>query len=119
MLARGALGEGAGGAEIGHLERLLQRQTGRHQLAEHALHRGRRQGAGVFLGQPAQHLRLALGAVDVAVLDFADALGQFGATRKFGEQFVIDGVDGIAQLEQFLFFAHLSNLTPCVLQNLA
>ena len=102
MLLGRALGERAGGAEIGDLERLLQRQAGRHDLAVNLPYRPFRQGTGIGFGDPPQHLGLALGAIDIAVLDLADAMGDLRPLREQAQHFAVDRVDAIAQLSQFL-----------------
>src|SRR5690606_15720423 len=108
VLAARALGEGARRTEIGDPERLLERETGRHDLAEDLLHRVVRQGAGIDLVQPAQHLGLALGALDVAMLDLADALRALGAFAETGEDFLVEVVDAVTQVKQFVAHARSS-----------
>jgi hypothetical protein len=58
----------------------------------------RRQRPGISFRHPAQHLRLTLRAVDVALLDLADAMGQPGALVDQAQQFAIDRVYSVAQL---------------------
>lgn len=59
------LGIGTFGPQEGHPQGQLDGQTGGHNLAEQPGHRLLAQRAGVGLADPAQHLRLALGAVEV------------------------------------------------------
>ncbi|MPN56868.1 hypothetical protein SDC9_204561 [bioreactor metagenome] len=108
MLAAGTLRKGAGGPEIGHLQGLLQRQASRHHLTEDALHRRRRQRPGVDIGQAAQHLGLALRAVDVALLDLAHTLRAPRTLGQSGQDFLVEVIDAIAQVQQFVTHAQFS-----------
>ena len=65
MLERGGLRERALGPEITHLERLFLREAGGHDLAEQPQDFLGAQRTLVPLARHAQHLRLALGAVEV------------------------------------------------------
>ncbi len=104
VLLRRRLGKCAGRAEIGDLERLLQRQASRHHLAEDGAYRTFRQGTGIGFGDAAQYLRLAFRAIDVAVLDLANALREFRPLRQQLQHLCVDGIDAVAQLAQFELF---------------
>ena len=78
-LARCSLREGALRAEVGDAERLLKRQTRRNDFAKDGGERRIGQRPGVMGGDATQHLCFALGAIGVALLDFANTAGEFGA----------------------------------------
>ena len=102
MLERRLLGKGPLRAEISHLDRLLQRQAGRHDLAEQACHFLAVQWPGIAFHHPAQDLSLALRPIEHGVriirrLDVGDLLGAIGALADQPQQFAVDGIDTLPQ----------------------
>src|ERR1700726_2434660 len=92
------LGKGPFGTEKRHLQRLLLPQTRGHDLAEEAQHLLVLKGAGVALTRQPQHLRLALGAVEVdraagAALGGSDLLREARPLVDQRMQLFIDGVN--------------------------
>jgi hypothetical protein len=88
MLERGRLGKGAFRAQKRDSQRFLQRQAGRHDLAEQPGHFLVAERPLIGFDHPPQHLRLALRAVKIAagagrLFERADLLR---ATRPFGDQ---------------------------------
>ena len=102
MLARRRLGIGTGRPKIRDGQRLLERQAGRHDLTHDALRGSGRERAGIALGNPPQHLRLALGTVDIPLLYFTDATRKFGPLVDQAQQIDIDRVDSVTKLPQLL-----------------
>ena len=99
------LGEGAGRAEIGDTQGLLECKAGRHDLAEDRPHSCFWQWAGVGRGNALEYLSLALGAVEVAVLYFTNTMCQLCALGEQLQHVVVDRVDTLAQSSQFFFRA--------------
>ncbi len=98
VLEHGGLGERALGAEKSHLERLLLSETRRHDLAKQARDFLVAQRSAIALERLAQHLRLALGTVEIDRLAArglrdADLLGEAGALVQQLVDARVDGVD--------------------------
>ena len=124
VLHRRSLAEGALGAEVGDLERVLQGQAGRHDFAEQPRHFLVAQRALVALHDALEHLGLALGAIEhrrLAILELLHLHPRhfFGAARAVADQLedaLIEVVDAQAQRLQLLF-RHIrrapSRTRPC------
>ena len=107
MFQRGGLGEGTLRAQVGHLQRPLQRQAGRHDLAKYVGDTVTCQRPRVALDNPPQHLCLAFRAVvnhfGVGLTAQARGLGilqldrrhPLGALRPATDQRLDVPVDGI------------------------
>ncbi|MNT29840.1 hypothetical protein D3C72_1656020 [compost metagenome] len=110
MLEGGGLGEGALGAEVGDLERLLQGEAGGHDLAEQPRHLLVVQRALVAVHDVLEHPGLALGAVEDRLFAFRQGLHLhprhvLGAARAFADQFedlLVEVVDAYPQRLEFL-----------------
>ena len=107
LLDRGGFGVGAGGAEIGDGEGLLQRQAAGDDLAEQPLDVRVRERAFVLRPQPVENLRFAFRAVvDGGLgaagggLDFRHLAGAGGALVQEPVQLAVDAVDALAHLAQ-------------------
>src|ERR1700691_1647878 len=105
VLEHGRLRKSALGAEKGDLERLFLRQARRHDFAEQAHDLFVPQRSRIALERPAQHLRLALGAVEidrvaVAVFGYACLLCQTRALVDERVQLLIDRIDPRAQARE-------------------
>ena len=112
-----ALREGAQRTEKGNTERLFKRQTGGHDLAEKPGNALVRQGPRIDFLNATQHLRLALGAINVAripvtCLDFPNLLRTLGATIEKLDQLCIDGVDLGPYYREFLLKLIAHGLYP-------
>ena len=84
--------------EEGDTERLFERQTGRHHLAEEKGDVLARQGAGIGVLQATKHLRLTFRAVNVPCLamlglDLANFLGAARTLVEQAQQFAVDAID--------------------------
>ncbi|MCY1432223.1 hypothetical protein D9M71_482140 [compost metagenome] len=122
MLERRCLGEGALRAEVSDLERLLQGQAGRHDLAEQPRHFLVVQRALVAVHDVLEHPGLALGAVEDRRLAFRQGLhlhprhvgGAAGAFADQLEDLLVEVVDAYPQRLEFLL-GH----QPCSFSNSA
>jgi hypothetical protein len=95
------LGERTFRPEIGNGQRTFQRQALRHHLAKQPGDRFGRQRPRIERTNAAQHLRLALRAINhAAAFDFADGTGVRRTLIEQRENLLVDAVDGIAMLFQ-------------------
>ncbi len=72
-------------------------------------------GPGLVSAMRSQHLRFALRAIDVAVLDLADAMRQLRPLGEQAQHVVVDAVDALAQLGEF-FLLRCWRIRPSALQ---
>lgn len=101
----GGLGEGPFRAEVGHFQRLFERQAGGHDLAEQPRHLFIVQRPLVTLHDALEHRGLALGAVEHrrlafrqrCGLDLGHFLGATGALTDQLEDFLVEAVDAHTQ----------------------
>ena len=103
MLQRGLLGEGAFRPEISHLDRLLQRQAGRHDFAKQPRHFFGVQRPLVQRHDTAQHLGFALRTVEhrilvLSQLDVSHLLGTVGPLTDQTQDIAIQLVDTLTQV---------------------
>ena len=102
VLVDRGLGISALGPQIRHRHRLLQRQTGGHDLANDARHGLVRQRAGVALGHAGQNLGFALGPVEIgstlALLDFGDLHSHTGPLVDQRLDLLVQGIDALGNV---------------------
>ena len=97
----GLLAEGAGGAEVGHTLRCLERAAGRHDFAPDVGDVVPFERTGVGRLQPLDDLGLTLRPEDrraVLAFDLADLVGQRGTLVQKRQQLLVDRVDFYAKL---------------------
>ncbi|MCY1451391.1 hypothetical protein D9M71_682570 [compost metagenome] len=127
VLERRSLGEGALRAEVGNLERVLEGQAGRHDLAEQARHFLVAERSLVELHDVLEHPGFALGTVEHRLLaglqrghlDPRDFLGAARALADQAEDLLIEAVDAHAQGLQLLLFGDHIRHQPCSFSNSA
>ena len=123
MLHRRGLAEGAFRAEIGDLERLLQGQTGGHDLAEQSRDFLIVQRALVQLHDVLEHPGLTFGAVEHRLLAFRQGSHLhprhvLGAARALADQLedlLVEAIDAYAQRLELIGVTH----QPCSFSNSA
>jgi hypothetical protein len=106
QVAEGRLGSG-----VRDDQRALERQTGRHDLAEHRPHRFARECAVGGGGQPLEHGALApryVKGLAAAALDLADLFDDFGAPIEQRQELIVQAINLGAQLGQAVCRRRLS-----------
>ena len=106
MLQRGFLRKGALGPEEGNFYRLLQRETGRHDLTKQPSHIFIAQGTRIAIHNMAQHLRfsfrLIVGLVALIFFDFCNLLRTTRTLTDSMHNLQIECINFVSKTQQWI-----------------
>lgn len=98
MFLRSGFRERSFGSKVSDTQRLLQRKAGGHDFAKDLLYRSFGQWPGIGFGKTPQYLRLALRTINIALLDFTNAMSKLRTLADEAQNLPVQVIDALAQL---------------------